>query len=93
MRTALPVIGGVTIRGKRVEMRGYTLEQLVCVAFRIRTRQLIGPAWLSGKRFDVEALSRRRRRMITRTRCCRRCFKNDLDSGYIPALGSKQAIC
>ena len=56
MRTVLPVIGGVTIRGKRVEMRGYTLEQLVCVAFRIRTRQLIGPAWLSGKRFDVEAL-------------------------------------
>lgn len=52
----MPLPAGLPMRGRRVEIRGMTLEQLICAAYRIRRRQLIGPGWLSDKRFDVEAL-------------------------------------
>lgn len=47
---------GLPIRGKRVEMRGYTLSQLIAAAYRIPARQIVGPDWLSDKRFDIDAI-------------------------------------
>jgi uncharacterized protein (TIGR03435 family) len=44
------------IHGRRLEIRAFTLEQLISVAYRIPTRLLVGPGWLSDKRFDVEAI-------------------------------------
>lgn len=55
-RATMPRSGGLPMRGRRVEMRGYTLGQLIAAAFGVRPRQVSGPSWLAEKRFDVEAL-------------------------------------
>ena len=53
--SALPV-GNLPITGRRLALRGATLERLISSAFRLRPRQIVGPPWLSEKRFDVDAM-------------------------------------
>ena len=55
-RSSGPMARGVPLRGHRVEMRSYTLEQMIATAYLVRPRQVVGPAWLSDKRFNVDAL-------------------------------------
>ena len=56
MRSTMPQRGGLPLRGRRVEMKNYTLAHLIAAAFRIPPRQISGPGWLSDKRFNVEAI-------------------------------------
>jgi uncharacterized protein (TIGR03435 family) len=47
--------GSISRNGRRVVIRNETLLMLVCEAFRLRTREISGPAWMSEVRFDVDA--------------------------------------
>jgi uncharacterized protein (TIGR03435 family) len=47
---------GMKIDGKRVDIGNFSLMQLICKAYDVKTYQVSGPAWvksLAGQRFDV----------------------------------------
>ena len=47
---------GMKIDGKRVDIGNFSLMQLICKAYDVKTYQVAGPAWLkslAGQRFDV----------------------------------------
>lgn len=49
-------IGDLRLEGRRLNIKGATLQYLIAVAYRMSPRQVLGPSWLSEKRFDVEAM-------------------------------------
>ena len=49
-------IGDLRLEGRRLNLKGATLQYLIAVAYRMSPRQVIGPSWLSEKRFDVDAI-------------------------------------
>jgi uncharacterized protein (TIGR03435 family) len=46
---------GMTITSTRVDVRAFTLTDLLTAAFRVRPDQIVGPEWLAAQRFDVHA--------------------------------------
>lgn len=48
--------GLLSVSGHRVEARDKTVAQLIAAAFLIPVREIVGPAWMSNTRFDLEAL-------------------------------------
>jgi len=48
--------GSLPIRGRRVELRAFTLEEIISDAYRVRSSQIVGPGWLSESRFNVDAI-------------------------------------
>lgn len=49
-------IGLVPGHGRTVRFESITLPQLIAIAHRVRTSQVIGPKGINGGRFDIEAL-------------------------------------
>lgn len=46
---------GVRINGARAEFGRYSLTNLICTAYRVRTFQIVGPDWLASAAFDIVA--------------------------------------
>ena len=55
-RNSMPAYFGLPLQGRRVDLRNYSLSQLISIAFRIPSRRVVGPQWLSAARFDIEAI-------------------------------------
>jgi uncharacterized protein (TIGR03435 family) len=42
--------------GRRVEIKGMSASELIAAAYRISTREIVGPSWMFDTRFEIEAL-------------------------------------
>jgi len=56
MVASLFPVGSLPIRGRRLEARNRTLQDLIASAYQVRRSQISGPRWLPELRFDIEAL-------------------------------------
>jgi uncharacterized protein (TIGR03435 family) len=49
-------LGYVPVQGRTVKLVSITVPQLIAIAYRVRTLQVIGPKQLDSGRFDIQAL-------------------------------------
>jgi uncharacterized protein (TIGR03435 family) len=42
--------------GPKIEIRGMSIAEMIAAAYRIPSREIVGPSWISDARFDIDAL-------------------------------------
>lgn len=49
---------GMKINATRVQIRSWSLAEIISAAYRVRIDQISGPQWMGGQRFDIQATLR-----------------------------------